>query len=397
MPAQPSCHALQALGAVAKRLAWPQFEQLLYQFMKLMKAKPSKPHIRSVCAILDAFHYELPTEEESYMDTRAKVLTAAALEAGVVLPPVVVEYEPDAGKRAATAATRFKFQIQGALIKRILPALHEQLIEGTEVVRAPVALALVRVLKLLPAESERLELPRALQGVCNLLRVRLQRVRDDARAVLVQMGAELGPAYMPYICNVLRSALPDRGFTAHVIGYTVHAVMEAMVGATGKGRRSKKAAAAAATAAAAALAAGGDATQGELDMAALVALGEGKTVPATAADGDADVLMLEGDVAAVVTEGEEAEVDEAAEEGEGVAAALVVTPIPEGALDESLELILPLLEADLFGEVAEAKEVSGFAAAYKEAKRCRANESYELLASCITFGTHINTLLLLVM
>lgn len=33
--------------------------------------------------------------------------------------------------------------------------------------------------------------------------------------------------------SVLRAALPDRGFTAHVIGYTVTAVLEALVAAGG--------------------------------------------------------------------------------------------------------------------------------------------------------------------
>jgi hypothetical protein len=48
---------------------------------------------------------------------------------------------------------------------------------------------------------ERRELPRALQGVANLLSSRAQRVRDDARAVLLDMAVELGPPYLPYICQ----------------------------------------------------------------------------------------------------------------------------------------------------------------------------------------------------
>lgn len=57
------------------------------------------------------------------------------------------------------------------------------------------------LLQLLPAEAERIELPRALQAVANLLRQRLQRVRDDARTVLVAMSIELGPPYVIYICK----------------------------------------------------------------------------------------------------------------------------------------------------------------------------------------------------
>lgn len=139
------------------------------------------------------------------------------------------------------------------------------------------------------------------QGVANLLKERLQRIRDDARAVLVSMASELGAAYLPYTINVLSSALPDKGFTAHVLGYTVHAVLEAVV---------KKA--------------------------------------------------------------------------------------PACALDDVAELVLPIIEAELFGEVAAAKEASQFANAKKETKKCRANETFQLLAQGVTFGSHMATLLVLI-
>lgn len=46
-----------------------------------------------------------------------------------------------------------------------------------QVVRAPVALAMVKLLKLLPQEAMIQQLPQALQGVAHLLRNRLQRIR----------------------------------------------------------------------------------------------------------------------------------------------------------------------------------------------------------------------------
>lgn len=51
------------------------------------------------------------------------------------------------------------------------------------------------------------------------------------------------------------------------------------------------------------------------------------------------------------------------------------------------------MQADLFGEVAEAKEAVEFAGAYKEAKKCRAYETYQLLAGLITFGERAAELL----
>ncbi len=52
-----------------------------------------------------------------------------------------------------------------------------------QVVRAPVALAMVKLLKLLPEEAMTHQLPQALQGVAHLLRNRLQRIRCHTAVV----------------------------------------------------------------------------------------------------------------------------------------------------------------------------------------------------------------------
>ena len=46
--------------------------------------------------------------------------------------------------------------------------------------------------------------------------------------MFVRMVAELGPAYTTYAAEVLRGALPDKGYTAQVLGYTLHALLEAL-------------------------------------------------------------------------------------------------------------------------------------------------------------------------
>ena len=52
-----------------------------------------------------------------------------------------------------------------------------QVAKGGEAVRAPVALAVVKLLRHLPKQAARAALPPALQRVANLLRLRLQRLR----------------------------------------------------------------------------------------------------------------------------------------------------------------------------------------------------------------------------
>lgn len=52
--------------------------------------------------------------------------------------------------------------------------------------------------------------------------------RDDARRVFCAMAAELGPAYLQYTLDVLRSALQTRGYPNHVYGFTLNAVIRAV-------------------------------------------------------------------------------------------------------------------------------------------------------------------------
>lgn len=100
------------------------------------------------------------------------------------------------------------------------------LLQDKDTVRAPVALAIVKLLRVLPEASEGMHLTKVLQNVANLLAERLQSTRDSARSVLTDIVKELGPDYMQPVASVLSAALPARGFTAHVLGYTLHACLQ---------------------------------------------------------------------------------------------------------------------------------------------------------------------------
>lgn len=60
-------------------------------------------------------------------------------------------------------------------------------------------LPLLSSFQLLPADVERLALPRCLTSIAGLLRSRLHSSRDAARDVLRDLSLELGPEYLPTI------------------------------------------------------------------------------------------------------------------------------------------------------------------------------------------------------
>ena len=64
-----------------------------------------------------------------------------------------------------------------------------------------------------------------------------------------------------------------------------------------------------------------------------------------------------------------------------------------GALDDVISDTIPVVEAELFGQVSEEKEANAFVGGCKEAKRLRAYATYQLLARGVTFRDHMSTLL----
>lgn len=95
----------------------------------------------------------------------------------------------------------------------IMHALHallqpDQLLRGSQqgpgspALTSPSPLRVLYVLcvvQLLPADVERIALPRCLSSIGGLLRSRLHSSRDAARDVLGDLALELGPEYMPTI------------------------------------------------------------------------------------------------------------------------------------------------------------------------------------------------------
>ena len=69
-----------------------------------------------------------------------------------------------------------------------------------------------------------------------------------------------------------------------------------------------------------------------------------------------------------------------------------VQDLQPGSLDEALPRILPMVEAQLFGGVAEEKEAGAFAGT-REAKKLRAYDTFQMLAQGVTFRTQLATLL----
>eukprot|EP00897_Mesotaenium_endlicherianum_P002352 jgi/Mesen1/2144/ME000152S01235 len=293
--------AVRTLAAIAGSLAWDPYYGLLMRFFRLLGGKGGEAHqraiVRTMCAILDEFHFFVPEEEaqEQEQGGAAKpaaaaagasagagagagvgagagaaavgdvVAAAAAVASGGVVVAADVAKAGDVAHDAASSGAEggghagaagdaaggnsaatlpaaasgaagstpagrrvVPPAIQQALLRRIMPELSQLIVSDMDMANAPVALAVVKLLLLMPEPVMVVELPRVLQRIANLLKSRGQGVRDVARATLVAVGEALGAAYLHFTVDVLRSTL-QRGFEVHVLGYTVHAVLYKVV------------------------------------------------------------------------------------------------------------------------------------------------------------------------
>ncbi|KAK0145461.1 Small subunit processome component 20 [Merluccius polli] len=96
-----------------------------------------------------------------------------------------------------------------------------------EVVRIPLAFAMVKLLNTLPKHVMEANLPGILLKVCVLLRNRYEEVREVVRGTLVKIMETLGPRYMLYLLQEMQSVL-NRGYQVHVLTYTVYQLLAAL-------------------------------------------------------------------------------------------------------------------------------------------------------------------------
>nr|KAJ3422654.1 U3 snoRNP protein [Polyrhizophydium stewartii] len=122
-------------------------------------------------------------------------------------------------------------RILDTVVNRLLPGLHRLIaVKDDELVpvRIPLAIPVTKMLKLFPPSAMDLHLPKLLLSLCNIMKSHLQSTRDATRDTLAKISVMLGPAYLSYVVKELCSAL-TRGYQLHVLGYTLHAVVAALV------------------------------------------------------------------------------------------------------------------------------------------------------------------------
>uniref|UniRef100_K7GES8 UTP20 small subunit processome component n=1 Tax=Pelodiscus sinensis TaxID=13735 RepID=K7GES8_PELSI len=344
--------SVEVVGAVCRHLSWSAYMYHLKHFIHVLQTGQinQKLAVSLLVTVLEAFHFDYETLEkqlervqnedtetmdvEQVAENEAMELEQsegeeeAEREMSKKLPedsekqrdPALTQLdqagtgeseETQKATKSISSLPRNKEElecliehIQETVTGNILPKLHRCLIakvkrdeehklvkskvvEDEEVVRVPLAFAMVKVMQCLPQEVMEANLPSILLKVCSLLRNRAQEIRDIARNTLTKIMEALGARYLQYILREMQSTLVH-GYQVHVLTFTVH-------------------------------------------------------------------LLLKG----------------------------LANRLSPGDLDTCLDIMIEIFNQELFGDIAEEKEVKGIVSKVMEARRSKSYDSYEILAKYI--------------
>lgn len=99
--------------------------------------------------------------------------------------------------------------------------------EKGEMLKIPVAIAIVKLLQKLPSKFMDLNFHKLLIKVVSFLKSNLKQVRSIARNTLKNMLLSVGPSFMNTVLEYL-TAILSRGFQVHVMVATVHTLLDAV-------------------------------------------------------------------------------------------------------------------------------------------------------------------------
>ncbi|XP_013199858.2 small subunit processome component 20 homolog [Amyelois transitella] len=96
-----------------------------------------------------------------------------------------------------------------------------------DMLRVPIALALVKLLQQLPGDVLRHQLPGIIIKLCSFLKSPLKQVRIAARDIVKKVMVTVGTGYLKILLEHL-TLLLTKGFQVHVLVSTIHTVLDAL-------------------------------------------------------------------------------------------------------------------------------------------------------------------------
>ncbi|KAM8884134.1 small subunit processome component 20 homolog [Synchiropus picturatus] len=290
--------SVEVVGAVCRRLNWSKYLFYLKHFIHVLQTSQveQKLAVSLLVTVLDAFHFDLQTltkemeeaearvaaavtmvveeeehldedndndddddddEEEEPMETDAGAVKAGSevavkktkVEKEAATPSVKTSATPKVNVSSGLPQTKEQLEsligainttVNGSVLPRLQKCLTAKVqrdeehktvkskaVKDDEVVRIPIAFAMVKLMQTLPPNIMEANLPGILIKVCVLLRNRFQEIRDVARGTLVKIMETLGCRFLHYLLKEMQSVLV-KGYQVHVLTFTVYQLISVL-------------------------------------------------------------------------------------------------------------------------------------------------------------------------
>lgn len=231
------------VGSVCSCLPWAPYKRILDLNLKHLQKNTDNQNIniKIIINVLDSFHYDLnscDTQEAVHMDETIEEIEEDNDDEN----DKEMAFE-DNDKKLNQVSKENATKIHFYLTKNVLPLLFKFLTkkmkkdeehksntkksidEDEKILRVPIALAILKLLKSLPKRSLEIHLPGLLLRICEMLKSRAISVRNSVRECLIKIVNSLDKQYYYYIFKELSNSL-TRGYQIHVLCYTIQMLLK---------------------------------------------------------------------------------------------------------------------------------------------------------------------------
>lgn len=206
-----AAEAASTLEVLCQGLSWSHLQSLLKKLVDQTSKLESKSQIRGIGAAVNALA----------QSSRRRSLTTANLDAA--LTSDITYPKPVHLANSLPTAEKISSSLSKSVLTKLMDYIHYK-DESTVDLRVILAVMVVKIIMILPAQEVAARLPAVIMDVCNILRSRAQEARDAARLTLSEIAALIGPVYFEFILKQLRGTL-QRGYQVHVLSYTIHSIL----------------------------------------------------------------------------------------------------------------------------------------------------------------------------
>uniref|UniRef100_A0A3B3Y953 Uncharacterized protein n=1 Tax=Poecilia mexicana TaxID=48701 RepID=A0A3B3Y953_9TELE len=226
--------SVEVVGAVCRKLTWSKYLYYLKHFVHILQTAQAEQKLAVLLVtVLEAFHFDHQTLSREMEAARAREAKAAP-----TAPPVSSGL-PQSREELESLMAAIHKTVNDSVLPRLNKCLTAKVkrdeehkavkskdVKDEEVVRIPIAFAMVKLMQTLPPHIMEANLP-ILIKVCVLLRNRFQEIRDVARGTLVKIMQTLGCRYLQYLLKEMQGVLV-KGYQLHVLTFTVYHLLSAI-------------------------------------------------------------------------------------------------------------------------------------------------------------------------